>query len=303
MPADANDSTRQTRTFTELLEQRAGSTPFATTDRSTSAESPASPTSPDVEIPRRESWRKSPVPSSELISISALSRELLCKPDRIQALIDNDYIRVMRPGFTPDSTIVARPEKAALNWLRTMLAPIEMRPFLPTFYVARALRMQISTLRAFYIHFNLPMSNDPVFGEVVSPKSVTILIQKIADDGKVKRFDRQAFVDFFISAYTKNPIKLRNYSVIIEREIVRICKMREPDRSIRAANFMAAYKDARTLAVTMDGYAQRMRAPTLDRRIENLRKAIEEDGPWGLPGEHGRNWVGKRRAKQKPVAE
>lgn len=225
-------------------------------------------------------WRKSPVPQSEQVSVVALAKELHVDPPRVQALIDRGYLRVMFPGMTVESTLVARPLPAAFAWLQSMFAPLRMRPMYPVAEVARLLGQPVKDLRGFCVHYNLPLHDDPIFGELISLATVHKVLDAIHSDRLQVRFDSQAMLFAMAKRYKLPGLsQRRSFSYQLEKEISRLCHVQEPDRTIRAAALYHAYMGAKNIKDCLLKYHGLVRemAPRERRAVRNLEKMLKID--------------------------
>lgn len=275
----------------------------------TSPESPLSDTTPpDESVLPLFLHRKSPVPSPDQITVKQLATELSGgNIDRIQPLIDHGYLRIMVPGDSLATTIVARPMPAALTWLKTLFAPLRMRPFLPVDDVAKVLKIASSTIRSFIVHYNIPIYDDPAFGELMTITGMRAVQMGIYAERHKPRFDRQAMMQFVLKQYgiPSNRVT-HSYSMVLDAEIRRVCAMKEPGRTVRAVALWTAWRDAKTIGECLKTYRttlreRSVRGKTVDIGMDVLEKGINgEIKKWTVPWREDNN--GKGRRKKTPAA-
>ena len=221
--------------------------------------------------------RKSPVPPPDQISVKQLAGELGILPSRVQPLIDHGYLRVMAAGYSADTTIVARPLPAALAWLKSLFAPLRMRPMLPVEDVAEMLNLTPAELRSFVVHYNIPLWDDPVFGELMTINGLRAVQRGIYAERRSTRYDRQTLLEFLCkqSGITWNLTNF-SYSMQLDTEIRRICKMPEPGRTVRAVALWTAWRDAQTVTECLTKYRATMKAQEPPKKSA-WRKLVDKD--------------------------
>jgi len=185
---------------------------------------------------------------NQQISLPELAKELRVRPERLKPLFEHGYLRTGE-GFT-----VIKPPPAAMSWLRTMFTPIMMRPFLPTQMAADLIGCAIKDLRSLCLLYNIPLHQDAVFGELISVNGFHKFFEALHHFREPSRFDRQALLGMLLTArpdYRRAPKALR-FSRRLDREIARIAKLKEPDRTERALALWESISDAKTVAAAVD---------------------------------------------------
>jgi len=222
--------------------------------------------------------RKSPVPASDQITVKQLAVELgNVRWQRIETLIQNGYLRVMRPSQALHETVVARPSPDALNWLRTMLAPLRKRPLLPLPELAEFLGMKIDEIRDLCLYYEIPIYSDEVFGELLSLAGYRAFVHAQNRLRSPTRTDRQALMVLMVNMrceFPKSVIK-KSYSQELEELIKQIVVMPEPRRTMLSAEFWKAYKDAETIADCIKTIETSPRAKMSDAS-KKIRELFEE---------------------------
>ncbi len=280
-----------------------GSLPRKTKAPDTSPASPLSGTPQDESVLPLLLHRKNPVLPPDQITATQLAADLGIEPARIQPLIDRGYLRIMAPGYSLETTIVARPLPAALAWLKSLFAPLRMRPFLPVEDVAKLFKLSSETIRSFIVHYNIPLYDDPVFGELMTINGMRAVQQCIYDERHKTRFDRQAMLKFVLKQHgiASNHFP-HSYSTKLDAEIRRVCAMKEPDRTVRAVALWTAWRDARTIEACLKSYSTTMRkrselGKTIDRGMDTLEKGIngEIKKKWKIPPQQQNTGKGRRK--------
>jgi len=221
--------------------------------------------------------RPAPIPRSEYITVRDLAAELKVDPERLRPLIDLQYLRILHAGEYLVDCQVARPLPAAMDWLKQMMAPIHMRALLPVDVAAELLRCDSVDIRKFCLAWNIPMYFDPAFGELLSPTNFFRLFQKLfqVNSGEA-RYDRQMLLKILATGNEQrertNPLP---YSRMLEREIARISRLPEPDRTVRAVALYDAFVDAKTVKECISEYRQTVASPGLDKAEAKLAALVE----------------------------
>ena len=277
----------------------------------------SSDTAEQKRSPLSSLYRNYPIHPSDYIRISDLAIDLDVTPKRLHALIRHEYLRVIEPAENFADTIVAKPLPAAMEWLRNMYAPITLRPFIPIAQAAAMLGLSEAEVRRTCLTYDIPMSSDPVFGELLSPSRFYDIVRSQQSERDPMRFDSQRllFALMFLVGATYKKVDPLPYHKRIGREITRICGMREPVRTMRGGNFVIAYNEAATIADCFSRYKENVKASNkatqarklLDERMANLDKAISGKREWNphyskMPGwsrnrEIRRNWTPEQRSE------
>jgi len=280
--------------------------PSPITGRTTTSVSLSVPIKSDESAVPQLLLRKGLVPAPDQITVAQIAADLGVETDRIQPLIDRGYLRVMIAGETLETTIVARPLPAAMAWLSTMFVPLRMRPMLPAGEVATFLQLSAAAFRSYAIHYNIPVYDDPVFGELITLASLYAFQQALYDERSVTRYDRQTMLAMMCK---KNPVlgrtKYTAYSKKIEAEIMRISHMEEPDRTMRAVAFWTAYRDAETVYKCLEDYEGTVRELTpwdlrQKKKVALLLKWTEMKRKWGDTPRKKRTKMRKDKGTHKP---
>lgn len=212
---------------------------------------------------------------TETISLSDLAAELAVEPERLKPLLDHDYLTVSGPAH------VLKPPPAAMVWLRTMFTPIPMRPFLPSQMAADLTGCHLADLRRLCLLYNIPLQDDPVFGELMSVSAFHRFFESLHHFREPSRFDRMALLGMLMQAvpeYLRAP-KTMPFSKRLEKEIIRISRLKEPERTERAMDLWEAYSDAKTVASSIAA-AEEVDAPELNgmERLEGVIRGSVGEG-------------------------
>ena len=245
-------------------------------------------------LPPSSLYRTPPIPPSDYIRISDLAVDLDVSPKRLKSLVRHKYVRVIESAGNFADTLVAKPLPAAMDWLRSMYAPIAFRPFIPIAQVASLLETSADEVRRTCLRYNIPLTQDIVFGELLSPNRFYDILRNQQAERDPMRYDSQRllFMHMVLAGATDKKIDPLPYHKRIGREITRICKMKEPVRTMRGGCLVMAYNEATTIADCFARYKENVavakeNAKTrkiLDKRIVNIDKAIMGEDRWGTVG-------------------
>ena len=240
----------------------------------TSSVRPKNPTSSVLTIAQLR--RKRPVPKSAYVTVRDLAKELgVSDPEQLRPLIDHAYLRILESReYLPDC-LVGRPEPAALEWLKGALRPAVLRPFLSLDHAAELMESDANSLRVLCLSYDIQLYVDPVFGEMLSVRQFHKLFNRLHETRDGSRFDRQAMISLLRRVehqpFRKEPLP---YSKRLEQELIRIAKLPEPGRTLRAVAFFESYRDATTLLDCYSRY-RNLTAGELPEVEERLRKLME----------------------------
>lgn len=271
-----------------------------TIQKTISPSSPASPTSTGSGSLKRHLLRKSPVPLSEYITVAKLASELEVEVERLAPLIAHGYLRIMDAGKSLAETVVARPPAAAMDWLRTMFMPLELRPLITAKEITALFGITDDELRYICLTDGIPLYDDPAFGSLLSVAGFWSLSKGLISMRSPLRTDRQMLL--LILGRIKNVkdlgrIKPLTYSERIEKEISRIAHMEEPERTMRATDFWKAFSEADTITDCLErregseisGKDEKLlaRMQSMKNRLEGRSRSGEEEAtaPESEPGE------------------
>ena len=255
--------------------------------------SPASPSTPTTSAEesglKRHLYRKSPVPRVDYISCEQLANDLEVTVEDIGFLLEKSYLRIMSQGENIASTVVARPLPAAMDWLRSMFMPLELRPFIPATQVMDALGLTEDDFHYLCVTDNIPLHYDPAFGELMTVTGFVMLQKSWIQMLHPMRSDRQAIL--LMLGYLKGvdpPARAKPlpYSARIDNEIRRIAQMQEPDKTMRATDFWKAYTEAVSVAnclKMMPKGPARGRERMLHKRIEVMSNRMQRQGGKKIP--------------------
>lgn len=219
------------------------------------------------------------------ISLPDLAKDLCVDADRLPPLILEGYLRLAKSGLSLEDTFVERPPAGARDWLRAMFAPVAMRPMLPVRDAAKMLDMTLDDLRKWCIHFNIPISMDAVFGELLSLKGFYQIEHGFYEIRNPLRTDRQALLVRLMRVNKMNATReayLRRYDRRLEEEITRIAKLPEPQRTIQATAFWSAYQDAKIVGDSLGRKKGSKHEKILDRKVYLAEQSMLGKNDWNL---------------------
>ena len=196
--------------------------------------------------------------------------------ERLRPLVENGHLRVRVPSDSLSSTIVARPGQRALEWLRTMFQPLEMRPVIPLKEVGKLWRTTEREIIATCKHYRIPIYSEPVFGYLMSFDSLKRYGRARRKYHKPKPLDRAGFLRFYRSEICHEPWKSPpRYSERLEMEINRIARLPQPHRTFRSMALIEAFQDARTVTECIRNERHiSEEVSKCERSIEELRAKV-----------------------------
>ncbi len=232
--------------------------------------------------------KEPPKPQAIKVAIADLATEFGTTVPTLWQLIRRGYLRLADKTDSCFTTTIEIPGPAAYDWLRQMFAPLRLRPYLPLFVAAELYGITVQEARMLCLQANVVFQFDPVFGEVMPLTAWRDLGQALFCARRPLSFDRQTLLETFswMLDFAPKPrgrpdkIYAVPRSVRIEREIQRIAAMKEPERAMRAIEFFAAYRDARTVA---EACARRKPTPILrglDAKVSHIGSAIRNQLDW-----------------------
>lgn len=210
--------------------------------------------------------KKSCSTGTSSVSLGDLAAELNVPVERLQPLLDHEYLR--RIAFDA----VIRPEPEAMAWLRTMFLPLPLRPCLTSAMVSDIVGCTTAEIRSLCLMYDIPLQSDPAFGELMSISSFHRFINSYHHFKEPTRMDRQGLMEMLLEALPygeglERAIPNLKFSHRLDMEIRRIARLPEPDRTIRGVAFLEAYRDAKSI---MDAWTRYQ--GLADSEIEGMEK-------------------------------
>lgn len=153
-----------------------------------------------------------------------------------------------------------------------MLRPVVHRPLIRLEEVSEALGLSVSHLRDLCALANpipIPISLDPVFGELLSPIAVHALITRAQPKDISPGLGRAQLLLWMCGLDHNLKRKPKPYSRKLEDEIRRIAKCKEPNRTIRAVELLVRFVDAKQVA-------RAVLEVRLPREMERIEEKLEE---------------------------
>ena len=189
-----------------------------------------------------------PIQTARAIPLSELARMLDVDAARLLPAIEHGYIRLI----CSDPPTVYEPPPAAVEWLGAMYQPIALRPLIPIDMVASMENFRPIDIRNLCLGYDVPISSDPVFGEILSLSAFYKLHKHLHRYREPSRFDRQMLLVMFLhAADPSNYRKVVNppeFSRKLEDEIQRVSKLPEPARTDAALRLWDALESAKKVA-------------------------------------------------------
>lgn len=163
-------------------------------------------------------------------------------------LIAAGYLNIVETAGELKKTLVAKPTQNMIDWFRAMLGPVQLRPMIPAREVARMFRLKPHQVVSVCERLHLPIYDDPVFGGLVSAKTIFTINSFYLEIVSPMRVDRQTLVTIIGRLKGKSPARsyrfVHVYFTSFEKEIQRIAKLMEPQRTIAATAFWQVFTDA-----------------------------------------------------------
>jgi hypothetical protein len=182
-----------------------------------------------------------------LIFIGDLARLIEAPVEKLRPLVEHKYLRVVVAREKFEQTLVARPGQRATDWLKTMFQPVKMRPLIPLREVGKLWRVTENHVLKVCWSYRIPVYSNPVFGNLMSFKSLKSYARAHMKYHTPLRLDRAGFLRYYLNEIEgerwKNPPP---YSQRLEEEIRRIAHLPEPQRTEQAVQLFVAFRDART---------------------------------------------------------
>jgi hypothetical protein len=228
------------------------------------------------------------------ISIADLAILIEAPVEKLRPLVEHKYLRVVfaKPEF--ERTIVARPGQRALEWLKMMFQPINMRPFIPIREVGKLWKVTENHILGKCRSYRIPLYSDPVFGNLMSFNALKSFARARMKYYKPKRLDRASFLRFYLSQIEgvrwKHPLP---YSERLEREIGRIAHLPNPQRAMRSCALFEAFRDARTVSECI------RRERDISQELQRCEGSIDELVRKATTGEWRSNSRSMKRAESK----
>lgn len=218
-----------------------------------------------------------PGQQSETVTLEVLAKELNVKDvERLRPLVDHHYLKMISAQEFLKDCVVLRPLPDGIRWLRNMLAPLALQPFVRFQDAVNLFTVKPDDLRTYCILYDVQITMDPAFGELIALRGFQRLYAYIFRYRRWWRTDRQALLQLFMSAEDKDPYRIRRntplgFSDIMEAEICRIIRMQEPARTMRAMDLWTAFKDAKSILHCVNLYCN----PMTMRRVNSVAQKLE----------------------------
>lgn len=186
-------------------------------------------------------------------------------PERVLLLVRHGYLKF----WQGDETKIAHPGGYAIRWLRLMLLPLPQRPLFTLTEVAEMAQMMspkgdraegLPLLRKICASYVISIHVDEAFGELLSPQGFIRLLDTLFGYREPMRFDRVALVEWMRGLKTGQRLRSNlPYSRLLELEIRRIARLKEPERTMRAVALWESYYDAKRVANCLANYRRRVK--------------------------------------------
>ena len=182
------------------------------------------------------------------MSFADLADELRVSPEELVPLVTAGYLVIVQTADVLKDTLVGKPTQNMIDWFRAMFGPVALRPMVPIKEVAAMALVKLDHFIELCERFHLPIYDDPIFGGLVSPRTVITFYGKYRQTMMPVRVDRVTLIDFLgrMKGFkVKRPIRLVEvFWKSFDEEIKRIAALPEPQRTIAATAFWQMFNDA-----------------------------------------------------------
>lgn len=212
-------------------------------------------------------------------TVRQLALKLGISNQMVGLLVKDGYVRIVHSHYQWGRTVITNPPRHLLRWLKTMYRPIHERPIIRIDEIAKITGASKATvkrwLRRAGIKYELTLSHD----EVISAFELELFAQQLPNL-KTVRFDRISILQYLCQEQLGEwmPDKVIPYSMSLEREIKKIARMEEPQRTFRATELWGAFLDARTVAEGLRDYRyklEREEVKRADRWLTELMNKLD----------------------------
>ena len=213
------------------------------------------------------------MPDQTSTTLRALAIQLNTTVDMLTVAMREGYLHFCGTGKTVEETRVYLPPRHTLKWLEFMFRPLHRQPLIRMTEIAKMLDMSLASLKRYCREFEVKWEKSATFGDLMSPDEFELLLDQLPDIQNV-RFDRISLLQYLCGERLGQSMRRRSipYSVRLEREIARIAKLHEPQRTVQAAELWSAFQDARTVAEALREYRDNVGC----REVEENALALEQ---------------------------
>jgi len=197
-------------------------------------------------------------------------------------LVTACYLVIVETADELKNTLVSKPSQNMIDWFRAMLGPVQLRPMFPAVEVGRMFHIN-PPRKVIDIceRLHLPVYDDPVFGGLVSPKTIFTLHRMYLEVVAPLRVDRQSLITVLARLRGRTVTRDRNlvhiYFTAFDKEIKRIARLMEPQRTIAATAFWQAFNDAETfVGVIPEDSPQNTYYGKLYRKMMEKARGVEK---------------------------
>lgn len=224
------------------------------------------------------------------ITVRDLAQRIEGSVDDVKRLIDFKYLTVVMEKTDPEQTVLSCPGEEGIRWLRNMVQPIHLVPFIKLDDVHRLIRKQqgrmsrkkpVERTRRVCLAYQIPLFLDPVYGELLTIEGFAELAYHIGVYRNPVRNDRVTMLSFLMNALTEDERTKERYVRLkiprrgtkrLNLEIARIARLEEPERTFMAQSLYECWKDSRGVQECL----RKLRDRKKDYRSSRVREAIED---------------------------
>jgi hypothetical protein len=222
---------------------------------------------------------KDALQSPEPISITDLARELEVSENKVLLLLEEGYLSLLKKSDTPFLCQVGRPAPAAMRWLKQALSPLPLIPVIPVSYAKQLMGVKTTAgMKKLLLEHGIHVYIDLALGSMISIASFHKMFSLVYPWHERVRFDRQMFFNILTGidlGSGEKFVRPAPFDVTLEEEIVRIAKLPQPQRALRAMDMYLAYKDAKSIAGLLKSINKTL-TPTMIR-VESIMRKWEQN--------------------------
>lgn len=201
------------------------------------------------------------------------------KNSKIIALVKAGYLK--KVGYRGCTGEVILPAPAALKWLKECFQPLPMRPILKIAEVAKMTGTDKGTVRSLCLTYDIPIHVNEALGELFTIVEFEKFLDRLHGSLETNRFDRGAFLHYLRVILDRKKTRLNPpaFHERVEKEIGRILRLPEPERTIRAGIFVNCYSSARSVIDCLKNYDEkaRERLRSLDEMVRRFNRIVMKD--------------------------
>jgi len=212
---------------------------------------------PNSISPRRRMYREMPQLGRRQapVSVYHLAKALMISPDVIKLLVEEGFLRVAHRGPNYLKTKIARSTYPTAQW-----------PNIPLRWLPRPGILKLNDLVELCRRHGISVAKDSCMGPVLGVKQAGKLMRLVQQITYPRAIDRYSLMLWLCGI---EPVKLREipaYLPLAEKEIRRVSKLPDPQRTEQAIRLLSRFREARKIVEVLlkwskelDGVEERMK--------------------------------------------